>query len=50
MLQNLRGVYLRRNDWARPVATLDLLLVGAPGLSACAKTVSLSGRVLYISG
>ncbi len=29
MLQNLRGVYLRRQDWGRAVETLDLLLVGA---------------------
>jgi regulator of sirC expression with transglutaminase-like and TPR domain len=29
MLQNLRGVYLRRGDWGRAVHTLDLLLVGA---------------------
>jgi regulator of sirC expression with transglutaminase-like and TPR domain len=29
MLQNLRGVYLRREDWARAVRTLDLLLMGA---------------------
>lgn len=29
MLQNLRGVYLRREDWARAVRTLDLLLIGA---------------------
>jgi regulator of sirC expression with transglutaminase-like and TPR domain len=32
MLQNLRGVYLRRHDWARAVLTLDLLLIGAPDL------------------
>jgi regulator of sirC expression with transglutaminase-like and TPR domain len=32
MLQNLRGVYLRRQDWARAVLTLDLLLIGAPEL------------------
>ena len=37
MLQNLRGVYLRRKDWARAVDTLDLLLVGVPGLSAWYK-------------
>src|ERR1019366_7103820 len=29
MLQNLRGVYLRREDWPRAVQTLDLLLIGA---------------------
>ncbi len=29
MLQNLRGVYLRREDWSRAVRTLDLLLIGA---------------------
>ncbi len=33
MLQNLRGVYLRREDWARAVQTLDLLLIGAPELT-----------------
>lgn len=32
MLQNLRGVYIRRQDWARAVQTLDLLIVGAPDL------------------
>jgi regulator of sirC expression with transglutaminase-like and TPR domain len=32
MLQNLRGVYLRRKDWARAVDTLDLLMVGVPDL------------------
>src|ERR1700691_502428 len=37
MLQNLRGVYLRRNDWARAVDTLDLLIVGVPGWSAWYK-------------
>jgi regulator of sirC expression with transglutaminase-like and TPR domain len=37
MLQNLRGVYLRRGDWARAVLTLDFLLVGAPELSALYK-------------
>ena len=37
MLQNLRGVYLRRKDWARAVDTLDLLLVGVPGLSGWYK-------------
>ena len=37
MLQNLRGVYLRRKDWARAVDTLDLLLIGVPGLSAWYK-------------
>jgi regulator of sirC expression with transglutaminase-like and TPR domain len=30
MIQNLRGVYLRRKDWARSVQTLDLLLIGVP--------------------
>ena len=33
MLQNLRGVYLRREDWTRAVQTLDLLLIGAPELA-----------------
>ena len=33
MLQNLRGVYLRREDWARAVQTLDWLLIGAPELA-----------------
>jgi regulator of sirC expression with transglutaminase-like and TPR domain len=37
MLQNLRGVYLRRREWARAVDTLDLLLVGAPELSGLLK-------------
>jgi regulator of sirC expression with transglutaminase-like and TPR domain len=37
MLQNLRGVYLRRRDWARAVDILDLLLLGAPELSGLAK-------------
>jgi regulator of sirC expression with transglutaminase-like and TPR domain len=37
MLQNLRGVYLRRRDWARAVVTLDLLLIGAPELSVLYK-------------
>lgn len=37
MLQNLRAVYLRRQDWARAVATLDWLLVGAPSISAWYK-------------
>ena len=32
MLQNLRGVYMRRRDWAKAVHTLDLLLIGAPEL------------------
>ncbi len=37
MLQNLRGVYLRRSDWARTVQTLDLLLVGAPEVAGLYK-------------
>ena len=37
MLQNLRGVYLRRHDWARAVLTLDLLLIGAPELAGWYK-------------
>ncbi len=37
MLQNLRGVYLRRREWARAVDTLDWLLVGAPELSGLLK-------------
>lgn len=37
MLQNLRGVYLRRGDWPRAVVTLDFLLVGAPQHSALYK-------------
>lgn len=37
MLQNLRGVYLRRNDWARTVQTLDLLLIGAPEVAGLYK-------------
>ena len=37
MLQNLRGVYLRRKDWGRTVATLDLLLTGAPHMAGWYK-------------
>ena len=37
MLQNLRGVYLRRKDWARTVQTLDLLLIGVPEAAALYK-------------
>ncbi len=37
MLQNLRGVYMRRRDWARAVLTLDLLLIGAPDLAPLVK-------------
>jgi regulator of sirC expression with transglutaminase-like and TPR domain len=37
MLQNLRGVYLRREDWARAVQTLDLLLIGAPNIAGWYK-------------
>ncbi len=37
MLQNMRGVYLRRRDWVRAVATLDQLLIGAPELTALYK-------------
>jgi len=37
MLQNLRAVYLRRQDWARAAATLDWLLIGAPSISAWYK-------------
>lgn len=37
MLQNLRGVYLRRKDWARAVLTLDWLLIGAPELAGWYK-------------
>jgi regulator of sirC expression with transglutaminase-like and TPR domain len=37
MLQNLRAVYLRRNDWARATLTLDWMLVGAPSVSAWYK-------------
>jgi regulator of sirC expression with transglutaminase-like and TPR domain len=37
MLQNLRGVYLRRRDWARTVKTLDLLLIGAPQVAGLYK-------------
>ena len=37
MLQNLRAVYLRQKDWGRAVVTLDLLLIGAPELSALVK-------------
>jgi len=37
MLQNLRAVYLRRQDWARAAATLDWLLIGVPSISAWYK-------------
>lgn len=37
MLQNLRGVYLRREDWPRAVRTLDLLLIGAPEIGSWYK-------------
>ena len=37
MLQNLRGVYLRRSDWVRTVQTLDLLLIGAPEVAGLYK-------------
>ena len=30
MLMNLQGAYLRRNDWARAVEVLDLLILGTP--------------------
>jgi regulator of sirC expression with transglutaminase-like and TPR domain len=43
MLQNLRGVYLRRRDWARAVVTLDLLLIGAGTLRAL-QTESLAAN------
>ncbi len=31
MLQNLHGGYLRREDWAHAVASLDLLIMGFSG-------------------
>jgi regulator of sirC expression with transglutaminase-like and TPR domain len=37
MLQNLRGVYLQRRDWARAVTTLDWLLIGVPDAAAWYK-------------
>ena len=37
MLQNLRGVYLRRRDWQRAVETLNLLLIGAPEIAGWHK-------------
>lgn len=37
MLQNLRGVYLQRRDWARAVTTLDWLLIGVPNVAAWYK-------------
>jgi len=37
MLQNLRGVYLQRQDWARAVSTLDWLLIGVPEFSGWYK-------------
>jgi regulator of sirC expression with transglutaminase-like and TPR domain len=37
MLQNLRGVYLRREDWTRSTQVLDLLLMGAPEMGSWYK-------------
>ena len=37
ILQNLRGVYLQRRDWARAVTTLDWLLIGVPDVAAWYK-------------
>jgi regulator of sirC expression with transglutaminase-like and TPR domain len=37
MLQNLHGAYLRRRDFDRAVATLDLMIVGSPGTAAWYK-------------
>jgi len=37
MLQNLHGVYLRAHDSEKAIATLDLLLAGAPGTAAWYK-------------
>jgi len=34
MLQNLHGVYMRQRDSARAIRTLDLLILGAPEVSA----------------
>jgi regulator of sirC expression with transglutaminase-like and TPR domain len=31
MLQNMHGAYLRKQDWAHTVETLDLLIVGLSG-------------------
>lgn len=47
MLQNLRGVYLRRNDWARAVRTLDLLLVGVPNTAGLYKQRGLLNLELH---
>jgi len=33
MLQNLQGVYVRTHDFEKAVATLDLLLLGAPEIA-----------------
>lgn len=33
MLQNLQGVYVRTHDFERAIATLDLLLLGAPEMA-----------------
>jgi regulator of sirC expression with transglutaminase-like and TPR domain len=38
MLQNLHGVYLRQRDSARAIRTLDLLILGAPEVSAGYRT------------
>ena len=37
MLQNLRSVYLRRDDWAKAVQILDLLMIGAPEIASWYK-------------
>jgi regulator of sirC expression with transglutaminase-like and TPR domain len=37
MLQNLHGVYIRSHDLERAIATLDLLLLGAPDIASWYK-------------
>ncbi|MEQ1883666.1 MAG: transglutaminase-like domain-containing protein [Bryobacteraceae bacterium] len=37
MLQNLRAVYLRDNDWPRATAVLDWIILGAPNVAAWHK-------------
>jgi regulator of sirC expression with transglutaminase-like and TPR domain len=47
MIQNLHRGYMRRSDWARAVATLDLLLLGgAVGLPGIAGLHKLRGMLL----
>ena len=49
MLQNLRGAYMRAQDWARTVETLDMLIVGfssSPAVEAAEMAPALKLRGL----